>query len=245
MKREALAAVATALLVTALTACTPGDHRDHAPGSRMPEAQPNSSVETTALDAYAAIPKDRVQPGISLVEFVWDARDPLYGFRTAPVVARIRVDTIAGGRTFSPVAEQAVYPQTVGRFTVLEVFKGPVKAGSQLNYSRSGGIVSYGEYWKSLNAEQQEKMTRLNGGHKPVGADYVQAKSSGDIDVHVGKEYLAFLTPQTSKDGRLREYAIVGFQHGLRDIKGDGRDAAVLNNDTAVWEPLATVVPLR
>ncbi|MBO9705949.1 MAG: hypothetical protein J7474_10630, partial [Arthrobacter sp.] len=140
---------------------------------------------------------------------------------------------------------QVVHPQTVGRFTVLEVFKGPFEAGCQLNYSRSGGIVSYDEYWKSLDAEQQGKLTRLNGGHKPVGVDYVQAKASGDIDVHLGKEYLAFLAPQTSKDGRLREYAIVGFQHGLRDIKGAGRDAAVLNNDSAAWEPLVTVVKLH
>lgn len=105
--------------------------------------------------------------------------------------------------------------------TVGEVCKGPLKRGTQ-----------------------QNKILHLNNGQRPIDPQYIHAESIGNVDVEVGKEYVVFLRPQQSPDGTFHEYAIDGFQFGLREVKGAGPDTAVLNNETKTWESLGTIVKL-
>ncbi|YCK83931.1 hypothetical protein M1D89_12240 [Arthrobacter sp. D3-18] len=233
--------IAAVLLLGGLSACASGT--TDAGGSG-----PIQSAKQTALqgsnNAYDNIPADQIETAGTDLDYIWEPKDPFYGFNKFPIVARVHIETIDGGRTFSPVANQYVFPQTVGKMTVREVYKGDIETGTQVNYSRVGGTVIYDDYWNSLNKAQQEKILRLNGGSKPSDAKFIKAMITDDIDIETGKEYLVFLLPQKGQDGAVREYSITGYQHGLREVKGLGTEATVLNNDTQTWERLDSFVKL-
>lgn len=203
--------------------------------------QSNSNI----MNAYANIPKDQILFIGSDGDSAWNVNDPFFGYNKLPVVALVRIDTIDGGRNYSPIFDQYVYPQTIGKMTVINVYKGDVSPGQVLNYSRLGGIVSYDDYWNGLNPEQRDKITHLNNGKKPSDKKYVQKKFSEDIDIEVGKKYVAFLLPQDYKDGSGKEYFIDGAQHGLREVKGSGNEATVFNNDTKQWDNINKIVKLK
>ena len=212
--------------------------------------QSNETVDTTkkvaAYDAYANIPKEDIAAMQTYGEGGWDTRDPYFGFKTRPIVAVVHIDSIDGGRTFSPITNQYVYPQTYGKMTVLNVYKGDIKPGQQLNYERLGGIVSYDDYWNGLEQSQRDKRLYLNNGDKnPTGIKYVQQKFSDDIDIKVDTNYLVFITPDTAKDGSRTDYALNGMQYGLREVRGSGDNITVLNNDTKKWDKLGDVVKLK
>lgn len=199
-----------------------------------------SHSENKTNDAYASISSNDIQRNVSEGDSIWNARDPYYGYNKLPVVALVHIDSIDGGRNYSPIFEQFVYPQTYGKMTVLEVYKGDVKPGEQLTYARLGGIITFEEYWNGLSEAQKNKILYQNNGIKPVEKKYVQEKFLEDIDIEADKNYVVFLQPQTSKDGKNQEYFIDGMQYGLREAKGyvDGSDAklTVLNNETKEWE---------
>ncbi|NYD77591.1 hypothetical protein [Arthrobacter cupressi] len=216
------------------------------PVAQEPGRQPGSRGTAPLYDAYASIPEHDIErlPGGVNDDILWDARNPYYGYDKLPVVARVHIDSIDGGRTFSPISEQYVFPQTVGKMTVLEVYKGGITPGTQINYSRLGGIVTFDDYWKSLNQAQRDKRLHLNGGKIPAHSKYVQDKLMDDIDIEAGKEYIVLLQPQSSKDGKHREYLIDGLQFGLREVRGTGAGTMALNNETKKWENLGKVVRL-
>ncbi|UVJ40375.1 hypothetical protein [Arthrobacter sp. CJ23] len=203
-------------------------------------------------DAYASIPSDEIQHvgtgadffGAARDDFLWDMKDPYYGYDRAPIVARVHIDSIDGGRVFSPIYEQYVSPQTIGKMTVREVYKGDLAAGGHVNYSRGGGIITFEEFWNSRTQQQKDKGLATNGGQRPIGPKYVQMKLMDDIDIEAGKEYVVLLSPRSSKDGTFHEYFIDGMQFGLREVKGSGADTIVLNNVTKTWESLGSLVRL-
>lgn len=191
-------------------------------------------------NAYANIPNDEIQFSEVDGDFAWNTTDPYYGYDNSPVVALVHVDSIDGGRTYSPISEQYVFSQTIGKLTVKEVYKGDVKEGQQLNYARLGGVVGYDDYWNSLNKQQQDKILYLNNGKKPTEKKYVKDKFKDDIDVEANKNYIVFLVPQSSKDGKVKEYFMNGMQYGLREVsgytEGSNTDIMVKNNETGQWE---------
>lgn len=200
--------------------------------------QTASQTEKKTNDAYASIPSDKIQLIGSEVDVVWNLNDPYYFYNEVPVVALVHIDSIDGGRNYSPIFEQYVSPQTIGKMTVLEVYKGDVKSGQKLNYSRLGGIITTEDYMKGISKAESDKINHLNNGKKAEG--YVKTKVFDDIDIEVDKNYVVFLRPQSSKDGKQKEYFMDGMQYGLREAKGytNGSDAnmTVLNNKTGVWE---------
>lgn len=204
-----------------------------------------SRSDSDVMNAYAKIPKEQILFIGSDGDSAWNVNDPYFGYNKLPVVALVRIDTIDGGRNYSPIFDQYVYPQTIGKMTVINVYKGDVSPGQVLNYSRLGGIVSYDDYWNGLNPEQRDKITYLNNGKKPSDKKYIQKKFSEDIDIEVGKKYLVFLLPQEYKDGSGKEYFIDGAQHGLREVKGSGNEATVFNNDTKQWDNINKIVKLK
>lgn len=225
---------------------TPGGQQETPLSSPREETFTGTSPAETAKsnDAYANIPSDEIQHGQSDVDFLWDAKDPYYGYNKYSIVARVHIDSIDGGRVFSPISDQYVFPQTIGKMTVREVYKGDIKPGDQLKYSRVGGTVTNDEYWGSLNQQQKDKALSQNNGQRPTGPKYVQEKVADDVDIEVDKEYVVLLRPQSSKDGKLQEYSIDGYQFGLREAKGSGAETTVLNNETKTWESLGSLVKL-
>ena len=193
-------------------------------------------------NAYANISNNDIQRSTTDVDMLWNEQDPYYGFNKDPVVALVHVDSIDGGRTYSPISEQYVFPQTVGRMTIREVYKGDLKSGEQISYARPGGIVFYDQYWNSLNKQQQDKILYLNNGKKPTDKKYIQEKFTDDIDIEVGKAYVVLLIPKSSKNGKSHEYLIDGGEYGLREIKGSGKEKTVLNNKTKQWDNLSSIV---
>jgi len=203
---------------------------------RPPQASEQVSHQASTKDnAYASIPSSDIQRSEGEVDIQWNKDQ-------SPVVALVHIDSIKGGRTYNPIFSQYGLPQTYGTMTIQTVYKGDVKPGTQVDYARLGGIVTYQEYWKSLNPQQQDKILHLNNGKQPAHKEYVQEKSAGDIDVETGKNYLAYLTPQTSKDGTYNQYLIAGLQYGLREVKTANGTLTVLNNDTHQWENLDSVI---
>ena len=188
-----------------------------------------------ANNAYVSIPDNDIWRLESVADILWEPSN-------YSVVVIVHIDSIEGGRTYSPIFNQYISPQTYGKMTVREVYRGDVKTGEQLNYSRTGGIVPYDEYWKSLNEQQQEKIIYLNNGKKPNDKEYIKVRFSDDIDIEVEKDYLVFLIAQTSKDGSCREYLIDGMQFGLREVKWAGDVVTVLNNETREWESVDSAV---
>lgn len=213
-------------------------------GEHESNQQASASTSAESNDAYANIPKDQIQETGTDVDFLWDPTDPFYGYNKYPLVARVYVDSIDGGRTFSPVSNQNVFPQTIGRMTIREVYKGDIKPGAQVSYSRPGGIVTRDDYWHGLNQAQRDKILGLNNGGKPNDTKYVEVRIADDIDIEVGKEYIALLSPQSSDDGTVVEYSISGYHYGLREAKGSGGGTTALNNQTQTWESLGSFVKL-
>ncbi|MFZ2544354.1 MAG: hypothetical protein WAW80_00015 [Candidatus Saccharimonadales bacterium] len=203
------------------------------------------TITEKAVNAYASIPGGDILRTETDADILWNANDPYYGYNKDPIVALVHIDSIDGGRTYSPISEQYVFPQTIGKMSVREVYKGDVKSGEKLSYYRPGGTVTYDEYWNSLNKQQQDKILHLNNGKKPTDKKYIQDKFTDDIDVEAGKDYVVFLIPQSSKDGKNQEYLIDGFQYGLREAKGSGTEITVLNNNTKEWEALSSIVKLN
>ncbi|SDW74817.1 hypothetical protein SAMN04487912_104305 [Arthrobacter sp. cf158] len=240
-KLKAPIVIAAVLLLGSSSACASGTTEPSTSGS-SPQSEQTSSPRSN--DAYANIPADQIHLAGTDVDFLWEPKDPFYGFNKYPTVARVYIESIDGGRSFSPISNQYVFPQTIGKMTIREVYKGDVQPGVQVSYSRVGGTVTYDEYWNSLNKAQQEKILRLNGGTKPTDAKFIKAKITDDVDVETGKEYIALLLPQSDQNGLLTEYSVQGYEFGLREVKGDGAEATVLNNKTKEWERLNNFVKL-
>jgi hypothetical protein len=239
-----LAGVAVALAVSGAVMALQQPVTDKSPVACCASAVPHGNATTNSHDAYANIPRDQIQHIGTASDFFWDPRDPYYGFNSVPVVARVHIDSIDGGRTYSPIFNEYTFPQTIGKMTIQTVYKGDVKPGAQLTYNKGGGIVPFDEYWKSLNPQQQEKWTARNGGTKPTSTGYIKKTVEDDVELTVGKDYIALLLPQQYQDGTAEEYSIQGFQLGFREVRGSGTETTVLNNDTKNWESLESIVPL-
>jgi len=199
-------------------------------------------------NAYDSIAPEDIQQVMSTGDFDWDLSDPHYFYKKYPIVALVSISSIDGGRSYSPIFGEYIYAHTYGSMSVKEVYKGDIKTGQTLRYSRLGGIITYEDYYKSMNKEQQEKHDYYMKGQKPE-RQYIRMKFENDIDIEVGKIYIVFMERLTSKDGKYEEYGIEGLQYGLREARGynNKSDSAVtiLNNETGKWEELNRFIPIK
>ncbi len=165
-------------------------------------------------------------------------------FSAAKYVVVATVESIDGGSNRDLVDGGYVFPYTYGKLYIDKVYKGDIKEGSEVDYTRSGGIVSYRDWYNSLSQNEKEKHDFLSNG---LHSEYVKTKLNDDIDIEAGKTYLMYM-----EDGNLRsndEYMIAAWQAGLREISGmenaisdDYSSLKVLNNYTGQYELLSDVV---
>lgn len=200
--------------------------------------------EPELYDTYAHIDPDDIEYGGGILELAWNGADPMYGYNHTDATAVVRVITIDGGSGFNPVSETYGIGATYGKMQVKRVFKGELKPNITVNYSRIGGIVPWDDYWKSKNDEQRENLLLVNGGQMPPHKSFHKYAIMDDIDIEVGKTYLVNLALHYVKADNSPLYGIVGLQYGLREVRGSGNSAEILNNGTGKWEPLASSVPL-
>ncbi|PID33118.1 hypothetical protein CR969_02440 [Candidatus Saccharibacteria bacterium] len=208
-------------------------------GYFMLKNEPSNQVQSSSNNSVKA---DQVWTIESQADVIWDLKDPYYFYKTAPIAALVRIDSVGGGRNFSPISEQYVYPETIGKMTVLEVYKGDIKPGQKLNYARMGATLKYDQYLKGLSEEELSKIKHLSKGKKTQ--DYVKLKFFDDIDLKSGKKYLVFLQKRDYKNSDKVEYSIGGAQYGTHLVKGEGREAKAIDNQTKEWKSIGNFVKL-
>lgn len=201
------------------------------------------SQQTTARhDAYANIDPAKIQTVASHGEFIWNFKDPYWLFNEYPIAATIEVQSIDGAINRHPVRDHIMTPQTIGKIKILSVYKGDLKPGSVVKYARVGAIMKFNDYLKGLEQVQIDKIMHLRKQDGITDTDfYIKSKFIHDIDIEVGKQYLAFLGPDDDKNGGIY-YGIYGAQYGLRELRIDNGVSKILNNETKKWEPIETVI---
>ena len=142
------------------------------------------------------------------------------------------------------ITGEYVYPYTYGTIFIDKVYKGDIEEESTLNYIRSGGIISYQDWYDSLSQAKKDKHDYLSKGVNPK---YVKSMFNDDIDIEPGKTYLMYMEDANSRSNN--EYMIAAWQAGLREVSGlesmtsDGYSSLkVLNNYTDKYESLDDVL---
>lgn len=192
-------------------------------------------AQVAQKNAYMGISKNDIQEVRSEVDVNWDLNDPLYFYKNSEVVAIMKIESIEAVRNLDPVTKEPVYPQTLGKMNIEKVYKGELRDGEQVAYARPGATLSFEEYLKGLSKPEVEKIKHLNKGKTPKG--HVKVQFANDIEIEVGKKYLAFMNAKTNKNGE-KEYLISWMQYGLRKVKGEGENILVLNNEAKAWEKI-------
>lgn len=114
-----------------------------------------------------------------------------------------------------------------------KVLKGNLNPNEKINYTRLGGIISYDQWKKSLNAKQ---LSRLQ--EDDEAPDYYDFTVLDDIRIEPNLTYLVYLIKDTINESD--EYSIQGIQYGLRQAlitkSKDGTEAILVkDNDANNW----------
>lgn len=207
-----------------------------------------SQSEKEYYDAYSLINTSDIESYVSNFEIDGDISDPSYVNELSTDIALITITSIDGGSNFSEQTNEYCYPYTYGTFEVVDVYKGSMNVGDNLSYIRAGGIIDYVSYYNSLTQSEKEKSDYLSKGKNPA---YIEMKFNDDIDIEVGKTYLAYLCNPQSGIGvyaKKDAYMITSFQGGLREVditssvSDDSSQIKVLNNFTGEWESLDSLI---
>lgn len=199
-------------------------------------------------DAYKEIASEDIASYISNAEIIGDISDPKYVDDLSGDIAIITITSIDGESNYGEQTKEYCYPYTYGNFIVEKAYKGNLEVDKEYKYIRAGGIIDFSSYYNSLEESEKEKHDYLAKGINPK---YVQMKFNGDIDIKVGKTYLAYLTSPEYGIGTFAKensYTIDSFQGGLREIdtssitNNDHSNMMVLNNFTNSWEKLEDII---
>mgnify|MGYP003376721824 CR=1 FL=1 len=195
-----------------------------------------SEEEIIYYDAYADIDDDEILVIEYSPEMAGDITDPEYLKEKSSDIALVTITSIDGGSNHNESTNTNDFAYTYGKLEVLEVYKGDIKANDELNYVRTGGIIDFDTYYNSLDEEEKDK-TLLE-----TQKAYVYEKFYGDIDIEVGKTYLAYLnSPDKGEYPKEDACFISHFQGGLRAVD-DSNGVHVLNNITGKWEAIEEII---
>lgn len=182
--------------------------------------------------------KDKVLEITSEYDYAYDLSDNYSLNEHHDTIALVEITEVEGCSNFNQKLQTYVDIFTYGKAKVKDVYKGNLKAGETIDFTRLGGQIPYSEWKKGLNERQLQRIQE---------EEYtaVISKYDHDIDVEKGKTYLVFLDHTTSQNEN--EYAITGFAYGMREVKDSGTltkssDVLVKNNITGEYEALSEVV---
>ena len=185
--------------------------------------------------------------------------DMLYDFSDAQVlselsdyIAIIRVDSVDGVTNINrKLNKPVIMPFTYGSASVLQVIKGSVP--DEISYIRSGGMMTYDKWVEGQNDPEKLKALKADSDLADIPPEdiLVDCNMENDINIEVGKTYLAFMCRNDSSNFE-NEYVIQGFQYGLRELQEPNSAAAaqsaaelkVKNNMTGAWENIGDIVYL-
>lgn len=181
---------------------------------------------------------------ISNASWSIDISNPVVVAEQSSNIALVRIDSIDGADNYSEVSGEYVYPYSYGRMTVLENLKGDLPMDGGVTFYKVGGTITAEQHYNGLTLAQKERYEGATD-----GPDMFKYAFSGDVELEVGKVYLAYLKPEVAYRGDSNAYGFICAQGGLREvqIQLDDRsrsngEARVLNNFTGEWESLADVM---
>lgn len=192
---------------------------------------------TEAFSAYKGVLSNEIYNTVSYPDIAYNMSDVKTIARKSDYIILAKIDSIDGARNFDPIEKAYTEVASFGKMTVQKVYKGNLKMGEKVNYSRLGGIIKTEEYLKGLYKEQRDKIAYLGGIKQP----YVKSFHHGDIEIEAGKNYLIFIYKERVKDS-YKDYVISFNQYGLREVKTENKKIKVLNNETKKWEKVEEVV---
>lgn len=201
-------------------------------------------TQTVNNNAYAQINETDIWNLSSQADVNFNYTDAETLFQNAHQVVIATIDTIAGGSNFNEQTGEYIFPYTYGKMTILKVLKGSLAVNQQIDYIRMGGIISYDDYCKGLLPAEKQKLNQ-NIKNKPK---YVKRMFGEDIDIEPGKTYLIYIDEGDSQafpTAKKGAYPIIGWESGLREIKGDIKDLnqlRVFNHITKKWEPITDII---
>ena len=198
-----------------------------------------NDLKVKNFDAYNGINSSNIQTVGSEADVNWNINDPSYFYKNSRIVAKIKIESIDGARNINLKTKEPIRARTLGSFTVLDIYKGDIKKGEKLLYSRLGAIMKFEEYIKGTERQAAEKIMNLRRKER-IQKEYIKDVFIGDIDVEVGKTYLAYLDVDNT-DNVVR-YSILWMQYGLREIKTENGQDLILNNETKKLEKMDMIL---
>lgn len=142
---------------------------------------------------------------------------------------------------------------TFGKILINNVISGNLEVGQVVTYEKPGGYVDMESWEESQPAAATEKRRYLReqaGITIDLSEEYINILADEDIEIEVGKTYLAYLTYNTTYNA----YEIIGLGNGLREVNIPQETKSVAtsnlninelkikNNTTGEWESLNTYV---
>lgn len=155
----------------------------------------------------------------SFVDFLYDITNPKVLYEISSHVAVVRITSIDGVSIINQKTNTGVsHPYTYGNAEVLAEIKGTFK-DRNIKYIRSGGRMAYLEWLNGdVDPEKLLNIAKENGVTlEELEKRTVDYRYPGDIDIKVGKVYLAFMfnDPLYHLEN---QYTFQGFQYGMREI---------------------------
>lgn len=143
----------------------------------------------------------------------------------------------------------SILGMTFGKMLINTPIKGNIESGDVVIYEKPGGYIDLQTYNESRPKASQEKREYLRnqaGLDSKMSDEYIFITVSEDIEIEVGKTYLAYLTYNEF----FNAYEIIGLGNGLREINVEKQkdfvkleqynidDLKIKNNNTQEWEEL-------
>lgn len=146
-------------------------------------------------------------------------------------------------------AERGLFEFTIGKALVNNRIYGNLEEDSVITYIKPGAYIDM-ETWNNAQPEAaRDNRIRVReemGINTPLSEEYINTLLPDDIDIDIGKTYLAYLHYNEENN----EYEIIGLGNGLREVDVnqetkyvskidiDLDDAQILNNVTNEYESL-------
>lgn len=172
--------------------------------------------------------------------FAYDITDTQYVYDHTTEVVLIHIDSIDGVDNYSSVHDDYVSTYTYGKATVKKKYKGSLTENQQIDFYRTGGKIEFNDFYNGQPQREQKRLDNLE-----VKPQYVVEKYKDDIDLEVGKTYLAYIVSEKDIHNN-GAYAIIYYQTGLREVQGNLHSRTslqVYNNYTKSWESIENVLP--
>ncbi|MEF9967791.1 hypothetical protein [Anaerorhabdus sp.] len=200
-------------------------------------------------NAYETISKDDTLFIQSQADMSIDLRDPKVVAANSDSIVIATIQSIDGGDILNKVKGTYCHPYTYGTMIIESTIKGDLESGTEVKYTRMGGIVSFNKYLSSLPTAKRDKLLSQP---QASNVQYVDYTFGDDIEIEVGKTYLMYLIDPENSIVDPNAYRITMWQGGMREVRGnnvnsDLRSASlneiqIYNNFTNEWENLDTIL---